>query len=164
MLKFGRCYHRHEARIKRCFQACKRWCMYIQIAAVACGGVSCFFTYRIESFTWDLFACIYAFLSLTFYFCWCLARLQLDAAFHLLPEHQEGLLVTTGLYTYCSHPLYMFSSLCLCSYVLLLGRPILLLAMIVVVPVQMWRAQKETEVLRALYGDVYQQYIQTVIM
>ena len=164
MLKFGRCYHRHGTKIKRFVDACKRWCMYIQIAAVACGGVSMFFTYRIEPFSWDPFTCIYAFLSTTFYLCWCLARLQLDAAFHLLPEHQEGLLVTTGLYAYCSHPLYVFSSLCLCSYFLLLGRPVLLLSLIVVVPVQIWRAQKEAEVLKDLYGDVYQEYIERVVI
>ena len=164
MLKFGHSYRRHEAKINRCLKWWRRRCMYIQIAAVACGGISMFFTYRVEPFKWNAFTCIYAFLSMIFYLCWCTARLQLDAAFHLLPEHHEGLLVTTGFYEYCSHPLYLFSSLCLCSYVLLLGRPVLLLSMVVVIPVQVWRARKEAEVLVELYGDVYQQYIENVFI
>ena len=164
MLKFGRCYHLHEAKITRFKRVSKRYCMYVQILAVAYGGVSMFFTYRLQPFIWNYgtFSC--ALLSVCFYLCWCLARLQLDAAFHLLPEYREGLLVTTGLYKYCSHPLYLFSSLCLCSYLLLIGRPMLLLSMIVIIPVQIWRARQEAQVLREMYGDLYERYIETVII
>jgi len=42
--------------------------------------------------------------------------------------------------------------------ILVLGRPIFLLIFLVVIPLQIWRARKESSVLEAAFGEEYRKH------
>jgi protein-S-isoprenylcysteine O-methyltransferase Ste14 len=42
--------------------------------------------------------------------------------------------------------------------ILVLGRPIWLLLFLIVIPLQIWRARKESDVLEAAFGEEYRKY------
>jgi protein-S-isoprenylcysteine O-methyltransferase Ste14 len=42
--------------------------------------------------------------------------------------------------------------------ILVLGRPIWLLVFVLIIPLQLWRARKESQVLEAKFGDEYRKY------
>jgi protein-S-isoprenylcysteine O-methyltransferase Ste14 len=87
---------------------------------------------------------------------WTVARFQLGASFALTARAKQ--LVTRGLYSKIRNPIYIFGSLFLVGYILVLGRPIWLLAFAAIVPLQMWRARKEARVLEAKFGEEYRAY------
>jgi protein-S-isoprenylcysteine O-methyltransferase Ste14 len=87
---------------------------------------------------------------------WTVARFQLGSSFTVIPQAKQ--LVTRGLYSRIRNPIYVFGSLFIAGYILLLGRPIWLLIFAVVIPLQIWRAGKEAQVLEASFGEAYRQY------
>ena len=90
-------------------------------------------------------------------FClWALARLQLGESFAVRPQARE--LVTHGLYSRIQHPIYVFGALFLAGMIVLVGRPIVFLIFLVLVPSQLWRIRKERAVLDAKFGDEYRRY------
>ena len=85
-----------------------------------------------------------------------LARYQLGDSFSVTPQARE--LVTTGLYARFRNPIYLASPILLVGIALVLGRWWPMLLLLVVVPVQVVRARREAQVLRAAFGAEYDRY------
>ena len=87
---------------------------------------------------------------------WTTARFQLGAS--LTVTAQAKGLVTRGLYSRIRNPIYVFGSCVVAGLILVLGRPIALLVFVALIPLQLWRARKETAVLEAKFGEQYRAY------
>ncbi len=87
---------------------------------------------------------------------WTIARFQLGASFAVTAQARH--LVTRGLYGKIRNPIYVFGSLFVVGYILLMGRPVWLLIFVAIVPLQLWRSGKEAQVLEAAFGDEYRTY------
>lgn len=87
---------------------------------------------------------------------WTAARFQLGASFTVQAEARQ--LVTRGLYSKIRNPIYVFGSFVLAGGILVFGRPIWLLIFAVIIPLQIWRAGKESAVLEAAFGEEYRKY------
>jgi protein-S-isoprenylcysteine O-methyltransferase Ste14 len=85
-----------------------------------------------------------------------LARLQLGASFSVGARAQA--LVTHGLYSRIRNPIYILAGLTIVGGCLFLGKPQLLWVLVVVIPLQIYRAGKEEQVLAAKFGDEYRAY------
>ena len=84
------------------------------------------------------------------------ARIQLGRSFSVSAQARK--LVTTGVYSKIRNPIYVFSAIFLGGLVIAMGRPILLLFLLVLIPVQVVRARKEERVLTEAFGDEYVRY------
>lgn len=84
------------------------------------------------------------------------ARLQLGRAFSVRAKAQT--LVTTGIYARIRNPIYIFGTLALCGFVLWANQPRLLFFLVVLVPMQIYRARNEQRVLAEHFGAAYQEY------
>ena len=87
---------------------------------------------------------------------WTIARFQLGSS--LTVSAQAKQLITRGLYSKIRNPIYVFGSCVLAGLILLLGRPMWLLIFVVLIPLQIWRAGKESQVLEAKFGEEYRKY------
>ena len=87
---------------------------------------------------------------------WTIARFQLGASFAVKAEARQ--LVTWGLYSKMRNPIYVFGSWVLAGGILVFGKPLWLLIFVVLIPLQIWRAGKESAVLEAAFGEEYQKY------
>lgn len=84
------------------------------------------------------------------------ARLQLGGAFSV--RAKASLLVTTGLYSRIRSPIYVFSALILLGIIIFAGRPWFLLIFAVLIPLQVYRGCKESQVLEEKFGSAYREY------
>jgi protein-S-isoprenylcysteine O-methyltransferase Ste14 len=84
------------------------------------------------------------------------ARMQLGSAFSI--EAKASKLVTAGLYSRIRNPIYVFGALLLAGLALIAGRPILLLLLLVLIPLQAVRVRREEQVLAEKFGDEYAEY------
>ena len=87
---------------------------------------------------------------------WTVARFQLGNSLAVTAQAKQ--LVTGGLYSRIRNPIYVFGSLFIGGYILLLNRPSWLLIFVIVIPMQIWRAGKEARVLEAKFGEEYRAY------
>jgi protein-S-isoprenylcysteine O-methyltransferase Ste14 len=87
---------------------------------------------------------------------WAAARIQLNRSFSIRAKATE--LVTLGIYSRIRNPVYLFGTIFLIGLILWMGRPMWLLALSVIVPMQVVRAQKEAQVLEEKFGDAYRAY------
>jgi protein-S-isoprenylcysteine O-methyltransferase Ste14 len=87
---------------------------------------------------------------------WTIARFQLGASFAVMAEARQ--LITRGLYSKIRNPIYVFGSCVIAGAILVFGKPIFLLIFLVLIPLQIWRAGKESAVLEAAFGDEYRKY------
>lgn len=87
---------------------------------------------------------------------WSVARFQLGAA--LTVSAQARKLVTKGLYSKIRNPIYVFGSCVIAGLILTIGRPVWLVIFLVIIPLQIWRAGKESTVLESAFGEEYRQY------
>lgn len=87
---------------------------------------------------------------------WTVARLQLGASFAVRAQARQ--LVTRGLYSKIRNPIYVFGSFVIAGAILVFFRPIGLLIFAVIIPLQIWRARKESAVLEAAFGEEYRKY------
>lgn len=85
-----------------------------------------------------------------------LARLQLGGSFSVRAKAQA--LVTHGLYSRIRNPIYVFGGLAIMGIFLFLGLPRYLWVFVVLIPLQIYRARKEEQVLAAKFGDEYREY------
>jgi protein-S-isoprenylcysteine O-methyltransferase Ste14 len=90
---------------------------------------------------------------------WTIARFHLGNSLTVTAQAKQ--LVTGGLYSKISNPIYVFGSCLIAGLILLLGRPMWLLIFAVIIPLQIWRARKETQVLEAKFGEEYRKYRST---
>jgi protein-S-isoprenylcysteine O-methyltransferase Ste14 len=90
---------------------------------------------------------------------WTLARFQPGNSLAVSAEAKQ--LVTRGLYTRIRNPIYFFVTCLIAGLILLLGRPVGFLIFAVVIPLQIWRAHKETQVLEIKFGEEYRKYRST---
>lgn len=86
------------------------------------------------------------------------ARIQLGRAFSVRAKASN--LVSTGLYSRVRNPIYVFSALFILGLIIWTGRPLLLLIFAILIPMQIYRSRKESEVLEAKFGDEYRRYKQ----
>ena len=84
------------------------------------------------------------------------ARLQLGASFSVKAKARK--LVTTGLYSRIRNPIYVFGALALVGMAVVLGNWVLLVLVVLLVPLQLYRARKEEAVLAAAFGEEYERY------
>jgi len=96
-----------------------------------------------------------ALLILGFVF-WTVARFQLGASLTVTAKARQ--LVNRGLYSKIRNPIYVFGSCFIAGYILVAGRPVWLLIFVVIIPMQIWRARKESLVLEAKFGEEYRRY------
>lgn len=85
-----------------------------------------------------------------------LARVQLGESFSVAPEAHE--LVTRGLYSRIRSPIYVFGLVGIAGLFLVFGRPLGLLLMAFLIPIQWIRTRKEAQVLEAKFGESYREY------
>jgi protein-S-isoprenylcysteine O-methyltransferase Ste14 len=84
------------------------------------------------------------------------ARLQLGGAFSVKAKASK--LVTTGLYSKIRNPIYVFGAIAILGVAIVLQNWILLAFVIVLVPLQRYRARKEEAVLAEAFGEEYARY------
>lgn len=87
---------------------------------------------------------------------WTVARFQLGASFAVTAQARQ--LVTRGLYSKLRNPIYVFGSCVIAGAILLFTKPMGLLIFAVIIPLQIWRAGKESAVLEAAFGEEYRKY------
>lgn len=123
---------------------------------VLLGGALTWVTWKFGAQPWTPGRLAWLLLCVPAFALWATARIQLGSSFAMKAKAQE--LVTHGLYSKIRNPIYVFGFLFIAGYVLLVGKPIWLLAGVVVVPVQIVRSQKEAKVLEEKFGDAYREY------
>jgi len=87
---------------------------------------------------------------------WTVARFQLGNS--LTVSAQAKQLVTRGLYSRIRNPIYVFGSTLIAGLVLFLGHPVWLLVFAALIPLQLWRARKESQILETDFGEQYRTY------
>ena len=84
------------------------------------------------------------------------ARVQLGSAFSV--EAKASKLVRSGLYSRIRNPSYVFGGLLIVGLLLMTGRPVLLVFLLVLIPLQVVRVRREEQVLAAKFGAEYEEY------
>jgi protein-S-isoprenylcysteine O-methyltransferase Ste14 len=95
-------------------------------------------------------------IALPAFILFCMARIQLGRSFSVEAKATE--LVTTGLYSRIRNPIYVFGALMSLGIIIWTGKPMLLLFFVVIIPMQIVRARKESQILDAKFGDAYLEY------
>jgi protein-S-isoprenylcysteine O-methyltransferase Ste14 len=126
----------------------------IQILAVTFGIALVSFEFRAPA--WNLTNVAGLVLLVSGMALWITARLQLGDSFSVSAQARQ--LVTHGLYSKISNPIYVFGLLMISGLALVAGKPIWLLALLVIVPLQIMRARTEAKVLEDKFGDAYREY------
>ncbi len=85
-----------------------------------------------------------------------LSRYALGRSFSIVPKATA--LVTGGIYSRIRNPIYISGEIFLLGVLLMVGRPELLVVLLVLIPVQIFRARREAAVLEAKFGDAYREY------
>ena len=81
------------------------------------------------------------------------ARVELGNSFSVTPQARA--LVTTGVYRKIRNPVYVFSAIGIAGFVLYVARPMWLLLLLALLPMQVLRAQAEGRILEAVFGEGY---------
>jgi protein-S-isoprenylcysteine O-methyltransferase Ste14 len=87
---------------------------------------------------------------------WGLARWQLGGSFSIRPQAKA--LVTHGLYSKIRNPVYLFGGLMIAGLFVYSGNPWFFLLFLILIPLQVIRLRKESQVLEATFGDSYRSY------
>jgi protein-S-isoprenylcysteine O-methyltransferase Ste14 len=85
-----------------------------------------------------------------------LARFQLGRSFSI--EAKATNLVTTGLYSRIRNPIYVFGALMIAGVILCAQMPWFLLIFCILIPLQVIRSRKESQVLAEKFGAAYEEY------
>jgi protein-S-isoprenylcysteine O-methyltransferase Ste14 len=67
-------------------------------------------------------------------------------------------LVTSGIYSRIRNPIYVSGIIFLIGIAIMLGKPIVLLILVLIIPMQIWRARNEAKVLEDRFGEEYRTY------
>jgi protein-S-isoprenylcysteine O-methyltransferase Ste14 len=118
----------------------------------------CFFLPRYLHEPWPPLRIVGAILALASLLLIALARIQLGRSFSVRAKATR--LVTTGLYSRIRNPIYVFGCFFFLGLAMFIPAWWLLLALIIVIPMQILRARREAAVLEATFGDEYRRYRQ----
>ena len=99
--------------------------------------------------------------SLITYILWFISRIQLGTSLTLFIHTNKGPLITTGMYSKFSNPIYLFGTISLFLYILAINYQYLII-FIILIPIQYIRATLESKALAKKYGDIYDEYINNV--
>lgn len=105
---------------------------------------------------WTITKSIGAVIASVSFVLFVLARVQLGSSFSVRPKARK--LVTTGIYSRFRNPVYLFSGLFLAGLSLFISVWGPLFVAAVLVPVQWYRAGRESQVLERVFGDEYRRY------
>jgi protein-S-isoprenylcysteine O-methyltransferase Ste14 len=164
MLKCGRVYSRYKDRIDQGLLTLRVVMMYVQVTGL---GIAISYSILQSLKEERALSCVKVVLVLStsvFFLLWVRARLTLGLAFAFTPAGSDEAtpLVTEGLYSWFSCPMYIFSALTFVSFVLVIDRPVYLYFLLVLVPVQCLRARMEAERMHERHGQEYEAYMQNV--
>jgi protein-S-isoprenylcysteine O-methyltransferase Ste14 len=85
-----------------------------------------------------------------------LARYTLGRSFSIRPKATA--LVTTGIYSRIRNPIYVCGEIFLLGAAIMLGKVWLLVVLLLLIPLQVWRARNEARVLEEKFGEEYREY------
>ena len=91
---------------------------------------------------------------------WLIARIQLGVHCTLFPV--ANTLITQGIYSKFRHPIYLFSMFIIIGYSLLLKNESWILSLIIIIPIQYFRAYRESINLSSKFGESYERYVNNV--
>jgi protein-S-isoprenylcysteine O-methyltransferase Ste14 len=111
---------------------------------------------RLSPRPWDAMQIAGLSLSAVGFVFWTIARFQLGSSFSVTAQARQ--LVTRGLYSRIRNPIYVFGSCFIGGAILAVRRPVWLLIFAIIIPMQLWRARKEEQVLEAKFGEQYRSY------
>ena len=126
------------------------------VLTLVVGGVICELIWQRPPVEWTVVRMIGICLIIGGFVLWTVARFQLGASFAVTAQARQ--LVTRGIYSKIRNPIYVFGSCVVAGVVLVFLRPIGLLIFAVIIPLQIWRAGKESAVLEAAFGEEYRKY------
>jgi protein-S-isoprenylcysteine O-methyltransferase Ste14 len=118
----------------------------------------CFFVPRFLHQPWTPLRTAGAIVALASLSLIVLARIQLGRSFSVRAKATR--LVTTGLYARIRNPIYTFGCFFFLGLAMFVPAWWLLLALLVVIPMQIVRSRREAAVLEATFGDEYRRYRQ----
>ncbi len=95
-------------------------------------------------------------LALIGFVMWTVARFQLGNSLAVTAQAKQ--LVTRGIYSKIRNPIYVFASVFIVGFILILGRPKWMWIFALILPLQIWRVRKEASVLEAKFGEEYRKY------
>jgi protein-S-isoprenylcysteine O-methyltransferase Ste14 len=87
------------------------------------------------------------------------ARYTLGQSFSIAPKARA--LVTTGIYSKIRNPIYVSGELVLIGIAVMLWRLDFFLFLLIVIPIQIFRARREARVLEEKFGEEYREYRRT---
>jgi protein-S-isoprenylcysteine O-methyltransferase Ste14 len=105
---------------------------------------------------WTPFRIAGVVIALPAFILFCIARVQLGRSFSI--EAKATDLVTAGIYSRIRNPIYVFGALMIFGVIIWTGEPLLLLIYVILIPIQIMRAHKESQILEAKFGDAYLEY------
>ena len=117
---------------------------------------ACLWYREFQDQPWTPIRVIGLFVAVPAFGLWVTARIQLGSSFAIRAQAKE--LVTRGLYSKIRNPVYVFGALFITGFLLLIDKPLGLLILVVIVPLQVYRARKEARVLEEKFGDAYREY------
>jgi protein-S-isoprenylcysteine O-methyltransferase Ste14 len=126
----------------------------LQVLAILVAVTAAFMRFRVRSWTWMSFGGLA--LAVPSFLLWLTARVQLGRSFSVRAKATE--LVTHGLYSRIRNPVYVFGTLFVAGFILIMGKPIWLLLPVALIPMQIARARKEARVLEEKFGEQYRLY------
>jgi protein-S-isoprenylcysteine O-methyltransferase Ste14 len=85
-----------------------------------------------------------------------LSRYTLGRSFSVAPKATA--LVTRGIYSRIRNPIYVSGVIFLVGLALVVWKPHFLIVLLVLIPMQIFRARREAAVLEATFGDAYREY------
>lgn len=88
----------------------------------------------------------------------CVSRIQLGRAFSV--KAKASALISTGIYSRIRNPIYVFGSLMIAGAIVWSGRLWFFLIFLVLIPVQVRRARRESKLLEEKFGLAYLEYKQ----
>ena len=109
-----------------------------------------------EGRAWTPLRALGAVLMVFGFLLWGIAHVQLGDSFSATPQARR--LVTGGIYSRIRSPIYLFGGIGLAGFILVIERPVFLLAFAVLIPLQVLRARKEAQVLEEKFGEEYREY------
>lgn len=112
--------------------------------------------WKISYLPWTALRILALFLTVAGLAAVAIARYQLGNSFTLSPQART--LVTHGIYSKIRNPVYIFSAIAIAGLSIYVNRPIYLVIFLFLIPLQIIRARKESQVLEAKFGDAYRQY------